>query len=255
MRILHLAGLWHAAGRISVGTCLKCADIRIEEKCIMSLCCLRACLLPYVVLVCWYWGGSGYGQCMLRILPGCCINMHVSLARALFVQASRPGACKSFCPSARPAKVMATGPCAAQWVCPSAELRTSAPCRSCYSDDLLCGGGCGMLQAGSPLGLVCSVQASALRKSASCPCVVCELACYRVVLVGCIIDLDEKKLRQKPHTIWRVHLAGVELAHRTKVHGHLLQVWLGHATSLFRFAPPLLSIFDKIYRINQSRFG
>eukprot|EP00439_Symbiodinium_sp_Y106_P037111 s1103_g4.t1 len=66
--------------------------------------------------------------------------------------------------------------------------------------------------------------------------------------VGCIIDFEEKKLRQKPHRIWRVHLAGIELARRRKVHGHLLQVWLGHATSLFRFAPPLLSIFDKIYR-------
>ena len=46
--------------------------------------------------VCWYWGGLGYGQCMLRTLPGCCLNMRVSLARALFVQASRPDACKSF---------------------------------------------------------------------------------------------------------------------------------------------------------------
>ena len=33
---------------------------------------------------------------MLRTLPGCCNNIRVSLARALFVQASRPAACKSF---------------------------------------------------------------------------------------------------------------------------------------------------------------
>ena len=38
--------------------------------------------------------------------------------------------------------------------------------------------------AGSPFGPVCIVQASAFGKSASCPCVVCELACYRVVLDG-----------------------------------------------------------------------
>ena len=48
--------------------------------------CVLACYR--VVLVCLYWGGLGYGQCMLRTLPGCCINMLDSLARALFVQAS-----------------------------------------------------------------------------------------------------------------------------------------------------------------------
>ena len=89
--------------------------------------CVLACYR--VVLVCLYWGGLGYGQCMLRTLPGCCINMLDSLARALFVQASTRASL--FRSPARPAKVMATGPGAAQWMCPSAELGTSAPCRSC----------------------------------------------------------------------------------------------------------------------------
>ena len=95
--------------------------------------------------VCLYWGGLGYGRCMLRTLPGCCINMldiawlvHC-LSRLLdLLQASL------FRPLARPAKVMATGPDTALWMCPSTELRTSAPCRSWYSDDLLCGGGGGV---------------------------------------------------------------------------------------------------------------
>ena len=52
-----------------------------------------------------------------------------------------------------------------------------------------------MLQAGSPLGPVCSVQASAFRKSASCPCVVCELACYRVVLAQSL-DVPSQDLPQ-----------------------------------------------------------
>ena len=66
--------------------------------------------------------------------------------------------------------------------------------------------------------------------------------------VGCIVDFEKKILRHKPHRLWRVHLAGLELARRSKVRRHSAEVWLGHATSLFRLAPFLLSIFDKIYR-------
>ena len=75
-------GVWHAAGRVSVGALsavcrhphsLKkgvcvCVCVRVCVCVCVWLCvaCTHACYL--VVLVCLYWGGLGYGQCMLRTL-------------------------------------------------------------------------------------------------------------------------------------------------------------------------------------------
>ena len=66
--------------------------------------------------------------------------------------------------------------------------------------------------------------------------------------VGCIVDFESKILKNKPHRLWRVHLAGVALTRRSKVRTRVVEVWLGHATSVMRLCPALLSVFDKIYR-------
>ena len=66
--------------------------------------------------------------------------------------------------------------------------------------------------------------------------------------VGCVVDFEKKILRHKAHRIWRTHLAGLTLCQRGKIRPHVVEVWLGHATSLMRLSPGLLSVFDKIYR-------
>ena len=66
--------------------------------------------------------------------------------------------------------------------------------------------------------------------------------------IGCKLDLLEGTLKNKPLCLWRVYLAGMELCRRGRVNVAILEAWLGHATSLFRLRPCLLSIFDKIYR-------
>ena len=55
------------------GPCLQCAGVRIHcEK--VCFACAHACY--HVVLVCLYWGGLGYGQCMLRTLLGCHLHAY-----------------------------------------------------------------------------------------------------------------------------------------------------------------------------------
>ena len=71
----------------------------------------------------------------------------------------------------------------------------------------------------------------------------------RLETVGCVVDFSTRALKQKPHRLWRVHLARLALARRSKVKTHVVEVWLGHATALMRMAPFLLSVFDKIYRL------
>eukprot|EP00435_Cladocopium_sp_Y103_P010201 s4329_g2.t1 len=66
--------------------------------------------------------------------------------------------------------------------------------------------------------------------------------------VGCRLDLLAGTLSNKTSRIWRVHLAGLELVRRGRVQVSQVEVWLGHATSLFRLRPCLLSVFDKIYK-------
>ena len=66
--------------------------------------------------------------------------------------------------------------------------------------------------------------------------------------VGICLDFAKRRITNKPRRVWRVHLAGLELCRRRKVLGSSVEVWLGHVTSLFRLAPHLLSVFDKIYR-------
>ena len=74
-----------------------------------------------------------------------------------------------------------------------------------------------------------------------------------VETVGCILDLQNGVIRNKPKRIWRTHLAGLELSRRSRVRVQHVEIWLGHMTSLFRLKPCLLSIFDKIYKFCQLR--
>ncbi len=69
-----------------------------------------------------------------------------------------------------------------------------------------------------------------------------------VETVGVIVDFERGVIRNKPSRLWKVHLAGRELCRRTKVRVEAVEVWLGHATSIFRLSPSLLSIFAVIYR-------
>ncbi len=70
--------------------------------------------------------------------------------------------------------------------------------------------------------------------------------------VGIVLDFEHKVVSNKSRRVWRVHLAGRALCRRRKVWGHAVEVWLGHATSIFRLAPHFLAIFDKIYRFVQT---
>ena len=69
-----------------------------------------------------------------------------------------------------------------------------------------------------------------------------------VETVGVIVDFEHGVIRNKPSRLWKVHLAGRELCRRSKVRSDAVEVWLGHATSIFRLCPCLLSIFTVIYR-------
>ena len=66
--------------------------------------------------------------------------------------------------------------------------------------------------------------------------------------VGCVLNLEDGVLRNKPTRVWRAYLAGLGLCRRSRVRREHVECWLGHVTSLFRLKPCLLSIFDKIYR-------
>ena len=73
--------------------------------------------------------------------------------------------------------------------------------------------------------------------------------------VGIILDFDRKVVRNKHSRIWRVYLAGREIARRSRVRGEVVEAWLGHTTFLMRLAPFLLSIFTSIYRFVQISRG
>ena len=76
-----------------------------------------------------------------------------------------------------------------------------------------------------------------------------ELEC-----VGCEVNFDKGYIKNKSHRIWRTYLAGLELSRRKRVRAELVEIWLGHATSLVRLKPCLLSCFEHIYRfVDQGR--
>ena len=73
--------------------------------------------------------------------------------------------------------------------------------------------------------------------------------------IGLIVDFEKKVIRNKPKRIWKVHLAGKAICRRAKLRTEIVEVWLGHATSLFRLAPHFLSIFFDIYRFVRVNSG
>ena len=72
--------------------------------------------------------------------------------------------------------------------------------------------------------------------------------------VGCEVNFDKGYIKNKSNRIWRTYLAGLELSRRKRIRAELVEIWLGHATSLFRLKPCLLSCFEHIYRfVEQGR--
>lgn len=70
--------------------------------------------------------------------------------------------------------------------------------------------------------------------------------------VGIIIDFNTGDIRNKPKRVWRAFLAGQEILRRKKLPTKVLEVWLGHMTSIFMVTPCALSCFFHIYRYIQS---
>ena len=66
--------------------------------------------------------------------------------------------------------------------------------------------------------------------------------------VGVVLDFEQKRVSNKPSRLWKVYQASRALIQRSKVRGELVEIWLGHATSIFRLAPHFLSAFSHIYR-------
>ena len=73
--------------------------------------------------------------------------------------------------------------------------------------------------------------------------------------VGVIFDFDQGVARNRPDRVWRTFLGGKELLRRRRFAIKTVEVWLGHATSLFMLAPAGLSCFFHIYRFIQQHRG
>jgi hypothetical protein len=69
--------------------------------------------------------------------------------------------------------------------------------------------------------------------------------------VGLVLDFRKGTIRNKPKRLWKAFFAGRELLKRRRVSGKLVEVWLGHITSLFMITPCGLSCFFQIYRFVQ----
>jgi hypothetical protein len=69
--------------------------------------------------------------------------------------------------------------------------------------------------------------------------------------VGIILDFEKGRVRNKPKRIWRAFFAGREILRRRRVHGKMVEIWLGHMTSLAMLAPSALSCFFHIYKFVQ----
>lgn len=66
--------------------------------------------------------------------------------------------------------------------------------------------------------------------------------------VGVVIDFDQKMIRNKPQRLWRIYQSAQAICRRTKIRPEVVEIWVGHATSLFRMAPHFLSVFADVYR-------
>jgi hypothetical protein len=66
--------------------------------------------------------------------------------------------------------------------------------------------------------------------------------------VGICLDFKQCIAYNKSRRLWRAFLAGRELLRRNVVSVKLLEIWLGHMTSIFMLAPHGLSCFFHIYK-------
>ena len=74
--------------------------------------------------------------------------------------------------------------------------------------------------------------------------------------VGLVLDFERGEIRNKAKRLWRAFFAGQEILRRRRVATKVLEVWLGHMTSIFMISPHALSCFFHIYRyIQQHRDG
>eukprot|EP00435_Cladocopium_sp_Y103_P015295 s2932_g3.t1 len=73
--------------------------------------------------------------------------------------------------------------------------------------------------------------------------------------IGVVFDFNIGVARNKPRRIWRAFMAGKELLRRRRVSVKILEIWLGHMTSLFMISPQALSCFFHIYKFVQQYRG
>ena len=73
--------------------------------------------------------------------------------------------------------------------------------------------------------------------------------------VGVILDFEQGVARNKPRRLWKAFLAGQEILRRRRVSIKVLEVWLGHMTSIFMLAPAFLSCYFHIFRFMQQNRG
>eukprot|EP00438_Fugacium_kawagutii_P002204 Skav236698 [mRNA] locus=scaffold4101:93982:96339:- [translate_table: standard] len=66
--------------------------------------------------------------------------------------------------------------------------------------------------------------------------------------VGIKIDFNTGMASNKPRRLWRVFFAGREILRRKVISVKLLEIWLGHMTSIFMLTPQCLSCFFHIYK-------
>ena len=79
-----------------------------------------------------------------------------------------------------------------------------------------------------------------------------ESPCSIFETVGLVLDFERGVIRNKPKRLWKAFFAGRELLRRRRVSGKLIEIWLGHMTSIFMLYPCALSTFFHIYRFVQN---
>ena len=73
--------------------------------------------------------------------------------------------------------------------------------------------------------------------------------------VGVVVDFSDKLVRNKGTRLWRVYMSAIAICRRSKIRPEVVEVWVGHATSVFRLTPYFLSVFSQVYRFVQSSRG
>lgn len=73
--------------------------------------------------------------------------------------------------------------------------------------------------------------------------------------VGVVVDFESKTIRNKPNRLWRIYHSAHAICKRSNIRPEIVEVWVGHATSVFRLAPHFLSVFFHIYRFTSSARG